>query len=115
MPVALLDLGDKGIAHHDFWHAPRELQDIVPHPIGGLFVRSKRCIGAIEDADSDQQIRAAIEEIIALASGTKSACTRLANSSTEPRLTLYFRTLANILRSPSVGTDLGSNSDFHAG
>jgi hypothetical protein len=60
----LLDLGDQDIAHQDLRHSSGELHDVVPHPVGGLFVGDERFIRAVEHADGDNHIGAAIEQIV---------------------------------------------------
>jgi hypothetical protein len=109
----LFDLGDQGVADHDLRHSSGEFQNVVPHPVRRLLVRGKCFIGAVKSADSDQQIWAAIEQIVAPEAGHLSqqgqepSSTRRANSSTEPCLTLYFLMLVNMFF-PVTGSLAGS-------
>ena len=110
---AVLDLGDKSVAHHDFRHPSREFQDVVSHPVCRSRIGGNRCIRAIEYADGDEHIRAAIEKdsilqnpSISRINGTKPFCTRRASSSTAPRLTLYFLILTNMCLSLLSARDM---------
>ena len=84
------------------------LTQLAALPLGG-----KCLIRAVKYADGDQHIRAAVKQIIAPESricrimGTKPSRTRLASCSAEPRLTLDFLMLANmILSSRSASQEL---------
>ena len=83
-------------------------------PRGKLFVR------VIEYADGDEHVRPAIKQIVPFQpcipriSGTKPSFTRRANSSTIPRLTLYFLMLANMfLPSRSASGTAWQTAELH--
>ena len=61
----LPDLRNECVSNHDFWHPPRELQNVVPYPVGSFLVGGKCLIRAIEDADRDQHVWATIEQVLA--------------------------------------------------